>query len=130
MDQETPSHAQRSRRPRRPRTLEFITFTNPEQARTATIRQRVRSQAMRDVHGRVEVPLRRRKNEIELDITPLLQTPAQDRWAGWNAEQSRAADEWTTPSVITPLGVSRVDPFFQYPIIMNHRERELCDHRK
>ncbi|KAF2095416.1 hypothetical protein NA57DRAFT_79143 [Rhizodiscina lignyota] len=108
------------------RTLEFITYTNPNMARSAANRQRVRSQAMRDFHGRSELP-KRRKNEIELDISPLLQRTAESNGRTSSAER-KAEGEATPPSPTTPLSVSRLDPFFKYPVSMGHRERELYDH--
>jgi hypothetical protein len=99
------------------RQLEFITFTDPESSRSVSNRQRVRSQAMRDFHSRSDDP-KRRRNEIELDISPLL----------------RAQPQVTSQSDVgilaprTVLDVSRMDPFFQYPIEMGYRERELYNH--
>jgi hypothetical protein len=99
------------------RQLEFITFTNPESSRSVSNRQRVRSQAMKDFHSRSDAP-KRRNNEIELDITPLLRAQ----------HQPVSQREVEIPGVRTILDVSRMDPFFQYPIEMGHRERELYNH--
>jgi hypothetical protein len=99
------------------RQLEFITFTDPGSFRSASNRQRVRSQVMRDFHTRSDAP-KRRKNEIELDISPLLRAQPQA------ATQSVPP----VPAPRTILDVSRMDPFFQYPIEMGRRERELYNH--
>jgi len=82
---------------------------------------------MRDFHGRGEAP-RRRRNEIELDITPLLQRAAEQQGTASAAGQNGTDQESGPSSLITPLGISRFDPFFQCPISMNLRERELYDH--
>ena len=82
---------------------------------------------MRDFHGRAEAP-RRRRNEIELDITPLLQRAAEQQCKASAAEQNGTDHEAGPLSLTTPLGISRFDPFFQYPISMSRRERELYDH--
>jgi hypothetical protein len=113
--------------------LEFITFTNPDSSRSAANQHRIRSQAMRDFHRRADAP-KRRKNEIELDITPLLQQSAQNE-AEQDQESHQAlshAEDTGTVSLApaTNLCYSRMDPFFQYPIRMGRRERELYDHRK
>jgi hypothetical protein len=127
MDEETLPGSRDSRQPRSSeRRLEFITFTNPEMARTRANQQRVRSQAMRDFHRRSDAP-RRRRNEIELDIGPLLQRSAQNDETLLDVEQS--GDHQASSSLITALNISRLEPFFQYPIRMGYRERELYDHR-
>jgi hypothetical protein len=85
---------------------------------------------MRHYHGQSSPPARRRRNEIELDISPLLQRSArpglvqQDKAA---QIQPDLAD--SSPSNITYLDATRLDPLFQYPIEMSVRQRELCDHR-
>ena len=120
------------------RSLEFITFTNPDSSRSAANQHRIRSQAMRDFHRRADAP-KRRRNEIELDVTPLLQQSAQNDVRLQEVEHdqeshqtlSHAEDTGTvslTPA--TTLGYGRMDPFFQYPITMGRRESELYDHRK
>jgi hypothetical protein len=125
MNQEMPSHSQRPQRPQRPRcsgnSFEFITFTNPGMTKTAT-------NQWRDFHRRSDI-LRRRKNEIEVDISPLLKKSVQSTNGGvWDAEQSGACQART--SLFTFLGASHLDPFVQYPIEMGYRERELYDHRE
>jgi hypothetical protein len=107
-----------SRTPPRNNTtdLEFITFTNPESAKSSSNRQRVRSQAMRAYHRSSDTP-RRSKNVVELDISPLL---LRDQ-----IEQPQH-----TAGPVTALDATRMDPFFQYPIEMGHRERELYTHCK
>ena len=118
--------------------LEFITYTNPNTAATASNRQRVRSQAMRHVHqqsrtSRASGIRGARRNEIELDISPLLEVTVG------NYEQVIATEDDEThqaessiheipPGPATTLSISRADPFFQYPIGMGHRELELYDH--
>ena len=136
MDEETPpNNAHSEEPPRSKRTLEFITFNNPNAARTDSNKQRVRSQAMRDFHRR-STGQKRRKNEIELDVTPLLQGSAPQfegevsNKANYESNQARRLDDGSSSSLVTTLSVSRLDPFFQYPIRMGHRERELYDHRK
>lgn len=131
---------------RRQQELEFITFTSPESARDAANQQLVRRHAMRDYHRRTDRP-RLRKNEIELDVTPLLERSAAMALASagssavWGQAQAglsgtSAAGEETgeeiqrSANLVTVPGASRVDPFFQYPVEMGHRERELCDHSK
>jgi hypothetical protein len=117
--------------------FEFITFTSPEGASSAENQQRVRSQAMRDYHRRADAP-KRRKNEIELDISSLLEQSSQQARDTADVEHSEAElaepcneeEMLPLPSLETSLSVSRVDPFFQYPIAMGHRERELYDHGK
>jgi len=120
------------------RPLEFITFTNPDSARSAANQHRIRSQAMRDFHRRADAP-KRRRNEIELDITPLLQRSAQndtrllevgDGQGSFQAPTHGEDTSIASLSPVTALSVSRMDPFFQYPIKMGLRERELYDHRK
>jgi hypothetical protein len=128
------SHDSRQVNPPGGGTLEFITFTNPEMARSTTNQQRVRSQVMRDFHRRSGVP-RRRRNEIELDITPLLERSAQATGTILAVEQSelyepQRANEEMPLSLITSLGASRLDPFVQYPMRIGVRERELYCHRK
>lgn len=122
----------------RDRPLEFITFTDPDSARSAANQHRVRSQAMRDFHRRADAP-KRRRNEIELDITPLLQQSTQNDSSLLEAQHNQDSHQGIaygedTGAValapVTTLCYSRVDPFFQYPIKMGHRERELYDHRK
>jgi hypothetical protein len=108
-------------------SLEFITFTDPETARTGDNRRRVRSQAMRHVHRR-SAP-RVNKNEIELDITPLLQ--ASHRNPGTlGTHQAESSSQGSSQDLLTILDASRLDPFFQYPIPMVNRERQLYDHRE
>lgn len=132
---------------RQPQQLEFITFTNPESARDAANQQLVRRHAMRDYHNR-RTDRPRRKNEIELDITPLLERSAAmaamaagaaRAIAPWDQVQARSSGtsreegdeiQQRPPSPATVLGASRVDPFFRYPIQMGLRERELYNHRK
>jgi hypothetical protein len=135
MDEVTMSYSHHSSQPRRSeRTLEFITFTSPASAKSATNQRRVRSQAMRHFH-RESDSSKHRKNEIELDVTPLLQQPAA-HYDGVTlnglTEPSQAVqfDEEPIFSLVTALDASRLDPFFQYPIRMGLRERELYDHRK
>ena len=122
----------------RNRPLEFITFTNPDSARSAANQHRIRSQAMRDFHRRADAP-KRRRNEIELDITPLLQRSAQHDTRLVEVDQDQESHQSlphgedvgvVSLAPATTLCYSRMDPFFQYPIKMGHRERELYDHRK
>ena len=96
--------------------LEFINYTDPQSAKSASNRQRVRSQAMRAYHRRADAP-KRSKNEIELDISPLLQR-----------QQREPEHQMTSP--LDMLDASRMDPFFNYPIEMGYRERELYTHCK
>jgi hypothetical protein len=90
---------------------------------------------MRDFHRRSKGP-RRRKNEIELDVTPLLQrTTGQYDGVALNdghnePNQAQNLEEGVCLNLVTTLGASRLDPFFQYPIRMGSRERELYDHRE
>ena len=122
----------------RDRPLEFITFTDPDGARSAANQHRIRSQAMRDFHRRADAP-KRRRNEIELDVTPLLQQSVQNDARLLEADDDQESHqalpygEDTGSVSLTPttsLCYSRMDPFFQYPIKMDRRERELYDHRK
>jgi hypothetical protein len=131
MDRETPtSSPATSQGSQRERSLEFITFTNPEMVRTATARRRVRSLAMREVHRR-PASERRRRNEIELDISSLPLRATTDTQTHATTEQSMALFETAVSSTLpNALSASRLDPFFQYPITMGRRERELYDHRQ
>jgi hypothetical protein len=130
MEEEGHSNTSPSHPPPRPRrALEFITFTDPGTARNATNRQRVRRQAMRDFHGRLDNS-RRRRDEIGQAIAPWLQMATQSRWSVPDVDQHEANEDVLVPNPVTYLGISRVDPFFQYPVRMGYRERELCDHRE
>jgi hypothetical protein len=119
-----PSHPQ----PPPGKVLEFITFTNPDVAKNARNRQLVRRQAMRDFHGRLD-DSRRRRNEHGLTIIPSRQMDLQSQEAILESSQHRTNEGVIVPNLVNNLGVSRVDPFFQYPVRMGHRERELYDHR-
>ena len=120
--------------------LEFITYNNPHMATAISNRQRVRSQAMRHVHRQSRASRASgirgvRRNEIELDISPLLQGPARNPGQALETEQSetdraRPGVGEISQSPVTFLSVSRTDPFFQYPIRMGHREHELYNHRE
>lgn len=119
------------------RPLEFITFSDPDSARSAANQHRIRSQAMRDFHRRAP---KRRRNEIELDITPLLpQSATRNDTRLLEAEHNQEPHQElaygedagaVSLSPVTALRCSRMDPFFQYPITMGRQERELYDHRK
>jgi len=123
----------------RDRPLEFITFSDPDSARSAANQHRIRSQVMRDFHRRADAP-KRRRNEIELDVTPLLRQSATrndprllEAEHNQESHQELAYGEDTgtvSVSPVTTLRYSRMDPFFQYPITMGRQERELYDHRK
>jgi hypothetical protein len=115
--------------PQSSRPMEFITFTNPETARNAINRQRIRRQVMRDFHKRLD-SFRRRSGQADLATIPSLQMPAYNQWVVSEATQHRAKEDEIVPDPVTPLGVSRLDPFFKYPVRMGYRERELCDHRE
>jgi hypothetical protein len=88
---------------------------------------------MRDFHRRADAP-KRRRNEIELDITPLLQQSTRNDArlleAVHDQDSHQPLAHGENAGVVTTLCYSRMDPFFQYPIEMGHRERELYDHRK
>jgi hypothetical protein len=109
--------------------LEFITFTNPEMAKTNSNKRLIRSQAMRDVHRR-SGSRKQRKNEIELDISSLLSTPAQNIRAYSAAEKAENSNPNSASRLVFSLSVSRLDPFFPYPIQMGNHEHELYDHRE
>jgi hypothetical protein len=129
MDEETAADGGDQRRPTgRAGRFEFITFTNPEMARTVDARRRVRSQALRHFHQQSgPSSSRARRNWIELDVSPLLHASSQAQAA---ISQSATENIQRYPSPVTLLDVSRVDPFFQYPVPMRQRERELYDHRE
>jgi hypothetical protein len=85
--EENPERSHRSNQQRMPTQssaqLEFITYTNPHMATAISNRQRVRSQAMRHVHRQSRASRASgirgvRRNEIELDVSPLLQGPVQN----------------------------------------------------
>ena len=119
-----------SHHPRPPSTtLEFITFTNPEIAKSRLNRRRVKSQAMRMTHKSRDTT-KVRRNEIELDITPLLQNPALQRRPPSDPALNMTAQGIALPTLMTPLGTSLRDPFFRYPFSIRHRELELINHRK
>jgi len=162
--EENPEHSHRSNQQRMPTQssaqLEFITYTNPHMATAISNRQRVRSQAMRHVHrqsraSRASEIRGVRRNEIELNVSPLLQGPVRNPGQALETEQieteqieteqieteqietEQSETDRARPGVgeisqspVTFLSISRTDPFFQYPIIMGHRENELYNHRE
>ena len=147
--EENPEHSHRSNQQRMPTQssaqLEFITYTNPHMATAISNRQRVRSQAMRHVHrqsraSRASEIRGVRRNEIELNVSPLLQGPVRNPGQALETEQIETEQSETdrarpgvgeiSQSPVTFLSISRTDPFFQYPIIMGHRENELYNHRE
>jgi hypothetical protein len=76
-----------------------------------------------------------RGDEFELDVSSLVQQPIQNRIHSSYAETDDTVEQWPNTEVSSPdrlvtLGSGRLDPFFQYPIIMGRRENELYDHRK
>jgi hypothetical protein len=128
MEEESPQSSRHSApRGQHGESFEFITFTDPETARTGDNRRRVRSQAMRHVHRRSAPRVGR--NEIELDITPLLQASHRDPGT-LRIHQAEFSDQGSSQDLLTILDASRLDPFFQYPIPMGNRERQLYDHRE
>jgi hypothetical protein len=108
--------------------LEFITFTNPKMGRTVNNRRLVRSQAMRHVHQQA-FPSRSRRNEIELNVILPERDSSQNQQL---SSENQASSEAQNPThcLLTILDVSRLDPFYQYPIQMGYHDRELYDHRK
>jgi len=120
--------------------LEFITFNNPESARTSANQQLVRRHAMRDYHRRTDRP-RLRKNEIELDITPLLERSAgmyfepggpssfseNTGLIGLNEIEQQTTEEIELEPYCfnTVLGASHIDPLLQYQEEIGEHEREL-----
>lgn len=100
--------------------FEFVPHTLPRGTTSSAARHLVRSHALR--HHYDHTPrTRRRTNEIELDVTPLLShgTRAAD------SEQDRYAE-----TAISRMFISDLDPFFQYPVQMRSREKALYSHRK
>jgi len=93
-------------------------------------------QQSRDLRVKGKRPMR--TNEIELDISPLLRQSGQDvrnAMGTTDGNETTAAGalihlEKITPSPLTILGATRMDPFFQSPIRMGLREYELYDHRE
>jgi hypothetical protein len=92
---------------------------------------------MRYVHQQLNIN-RARRNEVELDVTPLSTSLArQDGALGYNTTESRTEAfeglENTIGSSFTfskAISASHMDPFFFYPIAMGLRERQLHDHRE
>jgi hypothetical protein len=71
---------------------------------------------MRAYHKSSDAP-KRPKNEIELDISSLVQ-------------RHQPEPEYDMTGLLNILDASRMDPFFNYPIEMGYRERELYTHCK
>jgi hypothetical protein len=119
---------------------QFVVFSNPHSAMTERNRQRVRSHAMRHYHrqtrdSRVRGIRPLREDEVELDVSPLLQRSVQNTTQASHTktddtEGCRPDIEVVSQSLTTNLGSGRSDPFFQYPIRMGRREHELYDHRE
>jgi len=125
--------------------LEFITFNNPESARSSANQQLVRRHAMRDYHRRTDRP-RLRKNEIELDVTPLLERSAalcfehggsssisedMELMALDQTEQSTTEEIALEPYYFnTMLGESHIDHLLQYSEGTAEHEREPYTHSK
>jgi len=105
--------------------LEFITFNDLQMAKSARNRQLVRSQAVRNSERRVVVPRRRTNTYEHVFALPLRKHEKEES----EMKQNEVDEERVSPSLVTVLDTSRFDPFFQYPIEMGYRERELTDHR-
>jgi hypothetical protein len=112
-----------------PPPFTFVTISTPDDARSKSVRQVVRSQALRHYHSR-RIHDRRSTTEFELDVSHLL-----DRTQA-NPEYVPTGDEPETSTEMLPLerhasiNINLLDPLFQFPFPVTDRARMLYSHRK
>jgi len=113
---------------------QFVTFNHPLNAKTESNRRRVRSHATRHYHQQSRAlsfggHRALRKDEVEVDITPLLTQSVSHSDALEVEEQEVGLALQHQLPHISP-GSDLFDPFFSPPVQMSHGDFELYHHRK
>ncbi|KAH8697873.1 hypothetical protein BGW36DRAFT_379602 [Talaromyces proteolyticus] len=124
------------------RNFVFVPVTNPGERADAQTRHLIRSHPQLEHNRLYPRTSPRRKNIIELDVTPLLensQTLVSPRGAHTPSSDVRASTQLLRqddedgrnqliPSLVTALSAHRFDPFVSFDIGLSYRSHQLWDH--